>query len=352
MEYIFANIKKFTEPIRILFLCGSTYSKSPNDKRNVLKNFLEKDIDNKVILLEKYFSFNKSQEDFLSYYDAELFDLYNIENLAALLSTKIIILHESYSTAGEIGTFASNPFLKNKIITLVPERYTIEEEKLSNFLELAFWHRKNKIIDKNVIRYYPITKTIYVSNKINKYYTYFPNNEIPRNVGKLIKKQIGEKEKVNLSFENDSKYGTGYNNPFVKICDDYAKVNLEFGGFKNYIISMLNISELKSSLRNCKKVYEVIEIFDKAFKSILKNTLKNNLKIVPSKIEVTLNDQERFNSHDCMKFAVYMLHACGLMNIKKEDNGDTSVHFPKNTSELIKKYSPLVKPIKPLDWGE
>lgn len=352
MEYIFENVNNFTEPIRILFLCGSTYSKNSDDKRNVLKKFLEEDEDNKVILLEKYFLFGKAQEDFLSYYDAKLFDLYNIENLAALLSTRVIILHESYSTAGEIGTFASNPYLKNKLITLVPERYTIEEEKLSNFLYLAFWHGNNKIIDKNVIRYYPITKTVYVSDKIKKYYTYFPNNEIPRNVGKLITEQIGEKEKVNLSYVINPKNNIDYNKSFVKIYDDYVKVNLEFNVFKNYIISMLNISELKTSLRNCTKVYEIIKVFDNAFLEILENTLKNNLKIVPSNIKVTLNNQKGFNYLNCVKFAVYMLHACGLMNIKKEDNGDISVHFPQNTSELIKKYSSLLKPIKPLDWGE
>lgn len=351
MEYIFESIKNFTEPIRVLFLCGSTYSKRNDDKRNVLKNFLEKDADNKVILLEKYFSF-KLQEGFLSYYDAKLFDLYNIENLAALLSTKIIILHESYSTAGEIGTFASNPFLKNKIITLVPERYAIEEEKLSNFLELAFWHEKNKIINKNVIRYYPITKTVYVSDKINKYYTYFPNNEIPRNVGQLLTEQIGKKEKVNLTFENNSKYGINYNKSFVKIYNDCVKVNLEFGVFKNYIISMLNMPELKDSLRNCSKVYEIIKIFDNTFMSTLKNTLINKYKTIPSNINITLNNQKNFDYLKCISFAVYMLHACGLINIKNEDDKNISVHFPQNTTELIKKYSSLVKPIKRLNWGD
>lgn len=201
LKYIFVKKSKFEEPIRILFLCGSMYSKTDSDKRNVLKDYLEENSTNKVILLEKDFVFSASNNDFLSYYNFGLKNLYNIEMLASLVANKIIILHESYSTAGEIGVFASNNLLRKKIITLIPNRYAIEEEKFSSFLKLAFWNYKEKIIDNNVIQYYPVVENIYVSDTHNKYYTYFYENKIPKTVGDLLTKQIGDNEIVNMGFK-------------------------------------------------------------------------------------------------------------------------------------------------------
>ena len=125
MEYMFVNKPEFAEPIRVLFLCGSRFKDSAWDKRIILKEYLEEDPRNKVILLEKYFDFalkkNPAPRSLLSYYDAHLFNLYSIESFAALTATNIIILHETLSTAGEIGVFGSSEALRERMITLVPD---------------------------------------------------------------------------------------------------------------------------------------------------------------------------------------------------------------------------------------
>ena len=142
MEYMFINKPEFAEPIRVIFLCGIKFKDNETDKRIVLKNYLENDPKNKVLILEKYFDFafkNDSSTGLLSYYDAELFNLHNIESFAALVATNVIVIHESLSTAGELGVFGSNEALRDRIITLVPDQFSVEEEKLSSFLRLAFW---------------------------------------------------------------------------------------------------------------------------------------------------------------------------------------------------------------------
>ena len=96
MEYMFVNKPEFAEPIRVLFLCGAKFNDIDSDKRIVLKKHLEEDPRNKVILLEKYFDFTlrkNNDKGLLSYYDADLFNLYNIESFAALVATNIIVIH-------------------------------------------------------------------------------------------------------------------------------------------------------------------------------------------------------------------------------------------------------------------
>ena len=57
MEYMFINKPEFAEPIRVIFLCGIKFKDNETDKRIVLKNYLENDSKNKVLILEKYFDF-------------------------------------------------------------------------------------------------------------------------------------------------------------------------------------------------------------------------------------------------------------------------------------------------------
>ena len=54
---MFINKPEFAEPIRVIFLCGIKFKDNETDKRIVLKNYLENDPKNKVLILEKYFDF-------------------------------------------------------------------------------------------------------------------------------------------------------------------------------------------------------------------------------------------------------------------------------------------------------
>lgn len=346
MEYMFVNKPEFAEPIRVLFLCGAKFNDVDSDKRIVLKNHLEKDPCNKVILLEKYFDFilrKNNDKGFLSYYDAALFNLHNIESFAALVATNIIIVHETLSTAGEIGVFGSNKELRDRIITLVPEKFSVEEEKLSNFLRLAFWNSREKLINNQVIRFYPSTKRTMVSDTHSFYETFFPKNELPRAIGVKIDSQLNKYPKSSVAV-----LGSKINR-FEK---DTLSVWLSYASIKNYLLAMLSILDNRKQLRSCTKLYEIRNILQKEFSNAIKNAYFNTNGIMPKKVKIYIDHQPDYNFTDVLSFMIYFFHACNIMTIKSSEDDSISVSFSKNTSSLWDAYSELVKQVSFSEWGE
>lgn len=344
MKYIFTNTPEFEEPIRVLFLCGTKYSKNDNDKRVVLKKSLEQDSKNRVIILEEYYNFNAyKQSEFLSYYNANLFNLYSIEMLVAAFSNQIIIIHESYSTAGEIGAFAGNPYIRNKIITISPERYSVDEEKVSGFLSLAFWNFKKKIINNNVIRFYPIAKKVNISPNRSTYYTFFKNDELPQSLSKRLAsiiEQTSQKEKI--SIKKVINYQKSYTNKLV---------HLDFVSFKNYFFALYTIQELRDELRECKKVYEITKLFKKYFLETMKNTVIADSGICDN-VKVLLNYQYEFSFEDAISMMVYIMNACNIIHISVREDDNIKVQIPKGSVEATRGYAKLLKKQDLKEWGE
>ena len=154
---IFAENYSYDDPLNIVFLCGSHYSKkSKHDKRNILKEHIDGSTSNlHAIILEENFQFASTSKQYLSYDDIYLSGLAQIEQLASLYASKIIIIHETISTAAELGMFAVDPILAQKICLLVPDKVSIEEEKISGFIRLAFFQEKAPENMVRLIRYYP-----------------------------------------------------------------------------------------------------------------------------------------------------------------------------------------------------
>ena len=332
-------------PIRVLFLCGAKFSDSESDKRNVLKNYLEEDPYNKVILLEKYFDFSLKHNKgngLLSYYNADLFNLYSIETFAALVATNIIVIHETVSTAGEIGVFGSNKELRERLITLVPERYSVEEDKLGNFLRLAFWNRQEKLINNNVIRFYPSTKRIMLSATHSFYETSFRGNIFPKTLGQKIQAQL------NTPCSTMAVVGKKIN----RYDENYLTVLLTYASIKNYLLALLSVPENRKKLRNCTKLYEVRNTLEHEFKEAIKNAYFNDNGIKPKGVKIYIDVQPKFNFSDVLNFMIYFWHACNIMTIKRNDDDTISVSFSKNTSTLWTKYSELIRPISFAKWGE
>lgn len=350
MEYIFKSKPEFAEPIRVLFLCGTNFNNNDSDKRIAIEKFLKDDSSNRVIILEKYFNFSKKgdKKSFLSYYDINLFNLYNIENLAALTATNVIIIHESISTAGELAMFASNTNLQGKIITLVPEKYSVEEEKVSAFLSLAFWNKKQTILDNEVIRFYPQIKKVGISKDRNTDYTYFPNNTFPYELGNRLKSKIITQQTTNMRL-----FGVRYNSVNADIT--YTKdtyVNFEYAVFKNYVFSLLSIDEFRRKIRQCNKIVELKNLFKSMFIKMLKNTIVDQNKEVKGKVKIRFNNQPNLNFDNALFFMIYIMHACDLIHIRNEENNLISVDIRKNTSEIFKSYSVLIQPTVQKEWGD
>lgn len=89
---IFAENYSYDDPLNIVFLCGSHYSKkSKHDKRNILKEHIDGSTSNlHAIILEENFQFASTSKQYLSYDDIYLSGLAQIEQLASLYASKII----------------------------------------------------------------------------------------------------------------------------------------------------------------------------------------------------------------------------------------------------------------------
>lgn len=177
---IFAENYSYDDPLNIVFLCGSHYSKkSKHDKRNILKEHIDGSTSNlHAIILEENFQFASTSKQYLSYDDIYLSGLAQIEQLASLYASKIIIIHETISTAAELGMFAIDPILAQKICLLVPDKVSIEEEKISGFIRLAFFQEKAPENMVRLIRYYPDVEVHRTSPNKSDYYSYYHDNKL------------------------------------------------------------------------------------------------------------------------------------------------------------------------------
>ena len=137
------------------------------------KFLLDSNINCQTVLLEENFVFAKNKKGYLAYDNIFVKNLSEVESLAALYADKIIIIHETLSTAAEIGMFAGNKSLTSKICILFPDDISIEENKISAFIKLAFFNNNDTKNDKpNRIKYYPDIEIHRSSVNKSEYHTF------------------------------------------------------------------------------------------------------------------------------------------------------------------------------------
>ena len=346
MEYMFINRPEFIEPIRVLFLCGAKFNNSESDKRVIPKKYLETDPKNKVLILEKYFDFamrKVSRTELLSYYDAELFNLHSIESFAALMATNVIIIHESLSTAGELGVFGSNKALRDRIITLAPDQFSVEEEKISGFLKLAFWNRHEQLVSNNVIRFYPSIAQSIVSETHSFYETYFYNNSLPVALAARISDQLIVEPRSSIVAVRRECIAKEHHS---------ADIWLSCDAIKNYLLALLSVPDNRRQLRSCSKVCDVRNVLHSAFVLTMKNSYYHIYGIRPKTIVIHIKGQPDLSFESAISFLIYFCHACEIMKISCNDDKTISVSFAKNTSSLWRSYSKLIAPVSFAKWGE
>ena len=90
-----------------------------------------------------------------------------------------------------------------KICILVPDDISIEENKLSMFIKLAFLNNEDKAGCKpKIIVYYPDVKIYRSSANKSEYHTYFHENKIGDELGKQILSFVAKKDPIcNIVFK-------------------------------------------------------------------------------------------------------------------------------------------------------
>lgn len=336
-EYIFKenSIKK---NLNIIFLCGVKYRFAKQDKRNVLKEFISNlDDRNHVVILEENFIFGKSNKKFLAYDDIFMNDLNSVETLTAMFSDMVFIIHESNSTAAELGMFATNNVLKGKLCLLVPDEFSVEENKISTFLRLAFFRKRNDI---EKIVFYPSTEVWRSSSNKSDIRTEFVNNTIGTNLSRNIENFMNNQVLIEPSVKFMKATYNRYSNNVDVMSYTYntakrsinVKVSVEV--LKWQIISLFNIDYFKAGIRENKTISEHVTFVSNFYKNILKNTLEDKEGYSIEKVNVFING----TTIDIRKAIAYLLYL--FQGIKKivfiQEGEDPSIRKIRIDNDFVK----------------
>lgn len=340
----------FTRPLTLAFLCGTKYdSANENDKRKILKKFLQSNIsDCRALILEENFGFTKTTEKYLSYDEIFLRDLAQIEQMASLYADKIIVVHESLSTAAEIGVFASDPSVAPRVCVLVPDENAIDENKISGFIYLAFLAdavKKNKIGKE--IRFYPDVRVHRISGEKSDYYTYFHNNEIGDRLGRKIIDFICSKKKERTIRFKQNKYRSHTADPdnidfFIDGENKEVRLYISANTLKYQLISMLQLDDIEAELEKHKKIHEHVTYITHEIKKILLDTISSmcGYNLSSFNLTIKIKDDTACSFNQAVGLFVFMMQAIG--GIKMEpDSGDETLRNIKVANTLRKYKSAL-----------
>ena len=79
--------------------------------------------------------------------------------------------------------FLSEEQMAKKTCLLVPDQIAVEEDKIGQFIKLAFLSEAS---DVKIITYYPRVEKNIISNEVMNWHTYFHKDMIGENLGKNI----------------------------------------------------------------------------------------------------------------------------------------------------------------------
>jgi hypothetical protein len=340
---LYKDTFKCDNPFNIVFLCGCRYNENgPNEKRNVLKKFLEDNICGcNAIILEEHFMFAKTNKHYLSYDDIFLNNLSQVEQLASLFANKIIILHETISTATELGMFAINVSLLRKICLLTPDDISIEEQKASTFIKLAFKNNNTPEmkLGKHIIFYPDVDVHKVSTNKID-YYTYFHNNEIGQNLGGKITKFIKSKKAEDIIKFSKNQFGIPNTNEYqidyyIDVDEMKIKIYVHPEVLKIQILALFFIEEYRKQFRLPKEIKDHVTFIHEEYSEILLNTIAEleGIEFIDYEPEIRLKDTD-CKLRQSIGYFLYMLQACELIILERTSKLNESIRKIRLTNDL------------------
>lgn len=351
--YIFTDKFQYNDPLNIVFLCGSRYRKSKTEKRNVLKQHLEDNVSNcHVIILEENFNFRNTTRSHLAYDDIFLYSLAQVEELASLFADSIIIIHETISTAAELGMFANNPALLKRICLLTPDPYSVEEEKVSAFIRLAFLQddAPDTTIGKH-ITFFPDTEIYLDSPTKSGYYTYFHSNSIgehlSRNILSFVKKEtvsqniIFRKSQYNKPLKNE--YSVDYS-----IDSSTASVNVYVhpNTLKLQLLSLFFQDDVLKEIKKNKKIAEHVSYIQTKYTEILTDSIAYCSGKVLADYSLAISVKNTTCTlRQAIGYFIYMLQAIDFIRMQvvdEEDSRSREICITNHLEALKETLSPAI----------
>ncbi|PDY96481.1 hypothetical protein COD89_22610 [Bacillus thuringiensis] len=383
MSFFFNRSVSINNPLRIFFLCGSSYKKRAikielngseyeiEDKRKVLQKFLEevyKDKNFRSIILEDNFMFSNRSRRHLNYNHINLKSLKSIELLTSLYSDYVFIVHESFSTAAEIGMFSTSDFINSKLMILTPNVYSIEEDYISGFMKLAYQNKQYPSHNIKTIYYNPGIYNFHVSDQVRKLHTFFIDNEVKGNLAKELSRYLDVLSGENITFGKKQGIRNELKN-FYQVVDS-NKINVIFNSndLIAYLIALFNVDAFRlkfirgvdmSHLRrdneaNRRKSLfkEGTKIVEEYFKEAIYNTIRTDIPNIESEYDSIENIDSFISfsiSHEvvafkeCISYYLYILYALSYINIT-DDN--TRFSISNSFSPVYEEYKDLVQEVK------
>ncbi|WP_407567946.1 hypothetical protein OKW88_18045 [Bacillus subtilis] len=382
MKFFFNKSVKVNNPLWIFFLCGSSYKKDSikiqlngkeydiQDKRKVLQTFLEKIYPEKnlrSIILEDNFMFGNNSRRKLNYNDINLKSLKSIELLTCLYSDYVFIVHESFSTAAEIGMFSSSDSINSKLIILTPDVFSVEEDYISGFMKLAYQNKFYPSHNIKTIYYNPGIYNFHISDQVRKLHTFFIDNEVKGTLAKKLSNELDSLCEKNILFEKKQGVHKKQKNYYKLLESKKINIVLDSNDLFAYLISLFNLDEFRkkfiqtvdmSHLRKDTKSNRRKSLFNKGteiietyFRQAMYNTIKIDIPNIEDKYG-SIEENSFINisiSHQVVKFKesisyyLYILYALQYINITS-DNRRFSI--TNNFSPIYKEYKGLIQEIK------
>lgn len=330
---VFSHNYRYKDPLNIVFLCGSHYDKKNNrDKRKILKEYIDNSVLNsQAIILEENFQFKTTNKEYLSYDDIYLTGLAQIEQLASLYANKIIIIHETISTAAELGMFAIDPIVAQKICLLIPDNVSIEEEKLSGFIRLAFFKKGASETKVHVIRYYPDVEIYRISPNKSDYHSFFHDDKVGMFLGRELDAFFAdEKTQKTIRFQKNRFQTSNASSNIIDYTVSSKKntiaVSTHIESLKIHLLSMLRIDSVRKGLREEKEICQHVNFLYNTYKNILRNTIENltGTSITDYKVHVSLKDTN-CNLKQAIGYFLYMLQATNLISLVQKKSSSPTI---------------------------
>lgn len=357
---VFCSNVPYCEPFHIIFLCGSKYrARNTRDKRIVLKQHLEKKYPNTyAIILEHNFWFRKTNTRYLSYDDIFLKNLAQIEQLASLYADRIIIIHETLSTAAELGLFAANPLLAPKVCILTPDFASVEEDKAGGFIQLAFLKEGAPESKVKLVRYWPDTEIH--RNSVNKsdYYTFFHEDMIGDALAERLDSFVQPASNATEFVFQKSHFGKPNSDPaildYFRNSEDQVKVSVPVEILKMQLLALFFHKPVKAQLQQAKRIQEHVTTLERAYQDILTDTLR----YLEGKVYVTQPIKVSVKGTPCdlrqaVGYFLYMLQGAGLIHLEQtgKDSSDRKVGYTINFRMLEDTASKFLWEEKPTAFG-
>jgi hypothetical protein len=328
------GVVKLPSNLQIVFLCGVNFNDNPDDKRVALEAVLATRPNTKIIILERHFP-KPYVYGFIG-----LRNLHDVETLVSCFANATIVIHESLSTAAEIGMLAANRSTAQRTAVLYPDVGSVEDNKISGFIQLAYYGKSSVLSSEGRVVFVPNLRNKYNSNYKQTVYTFLPEKFKESYPYERIEDFLDKP--ATKSIDHIEFHRLGYNRKPTESEDviDYQYKNTKLTihcspeALRSTVISVLNIKEARIELENCHSYIEVISLLDKWLKNVFTETLSDSLPETTTQTTIELknirltpfqNDENTSEYRKALGMLMYVFKAAGFLSVK--DTKDDKSQF-------------------------